>query len=109
MPAKFTTYFFISVGLVDLAFFNRSPNMVALGFLFITWGGFLLLLPLIRKPKAPPPPKGPVVTAIPMQGPMSFIAHKPSLSDELAKLSILRDKGVLTDAEFENQKRKLLG
>jgi hypothetical protein len=50
-----------------------------------------------------------VVTAFPMQGPMSFIAQKPSLSDELAKLSILRDKGVLTDAEFENQKRKLLG
>lgn len=108
MPMKFTPYFFISVGLVDLLFFQRSPNMVALGFLFITWGGFLLLLPLIRKPRAPAP-KGPVVTAIPMQGPMSFIAHKPSLSDELAKLSILRDKGVLTDAEFENQKRKLLG
>jgi hypothetical protein len=108
MPAKFTPYFFISVGLVDLAFFNHTPNMVALGFLFIIWGGFLLLLPLIRKPKAPAP-KGPVVTAIPMRGPMSFIAQKPSLSDELAKLSILRDKGVLTDAEFENQKRKLLG
>lgn len=108
MPMKFTPYFFISVGLVDLAFFSHTPNMVALGFLFITWGGFLLLLPLIRKPKAPAP-KGPVVTAFPMQGPMSFIAQKPSLSDELAKLSILRDKGVLTDAEFENQKRKLLG
>jgi hypothetical protein len=108
MPMKFSPYFLISVGLVDLLFFNHSPNMVALGFLFIAWGGFLLLLPLIRKPRAPAP-KGPVVTAIPMQGPMSFIAHKPSLSDELAKLSILRDKGVLTDAEFENQKRKLLG
>ena len=108
MPMKFSPYFLISVGLVDLLFFNRSPNMAALGFLFVAWGGFLLLLPLIRKPRAPAP-KGPVVTAIPMQGPMSFIAHKPSLSDELAKLSILRDKGVLTDAEFENQKRKLLG
>jgi len=108
MPAKFTPYFFISVGLVDLAFFQRSPNMVALGFLFIAWGGLLLLLPLIRKPREPAP-KGPVVTTIARQGPMSFIAHKPSLSDELAKLSILRDRGVLTDAEFESQKRKLLG
>ena len=29
--------------------------------------------------------------------------------DELAKLADLRDKGVLTDAEFQSQKAKLLG
>jgi uncharacterized membrane protein YdbT with pleckstrin-like domain len=37
--------------------------------------------------------------------------HGPSLTvaDELAKLADLRDRGVLTDAEFEDRKRKLLG
>lgn len=32
----------------------------------------------------------------------------PSLADELAKLADLRDKGVLTDEEFQTRKRKLL-
>jgi uncharacterized membrane protein YdbT with pleckstrin-like domain len=32
----------------------------------------------------------------------------PSLADELAKLADLRDKGVLTDEEFQARKRKLL-
>ena len=32
----------------------------------------------------------------------------PSLADELAKLAELRDKGVLTDEEFQSRKRKLL-
>lgn len=32
-----------------------------------------------------------------------------SLSDELEKLVSLRDRGVLTDDEFQHQKRKLLG
>lgn len=33
----------------------------------------------------------------------------PSVADELAKLAKLRDDGVLTDAEFDAQKKKLLG
>lgn len=33
---------------------------------------------------------------------------KPSLADELSKLSDLRDKGVLSDEEFEIQKQRLL-
>ena len=32
----------------------------------------------------------------------------PSLADELAKLADLRDRGVLTDEEFQERKRKLL-
>jgi hypothetical protein len=32
-----------------------------------------------------------------------------SVADELAKLAQLRDSGVLTDAEFAQQKAKLLG
>src|SRR5262245_10215125 len=33
----------------------------------------------------------------------------PDVADELTKLAALRDRGVLTDAEFEVQKAKLLG
>ena len=33
----------------------------------------------------------------------------PSLADELSKLADLRDRGVLTDEEFQDRKRKLLG
>lgn len=36
------------------------------------------------------------------------VASAPSSADELAKLADLRDKGVLTDAEFAQQKTKLL-
>jgi hypothetical protein len=32
----------------------------------------------------------------------------PSTADELAKLAALRDRGVLTEAEFVAQKQKLL-
>jgi hypothetical protein len=37
------------------------------------------------------------------------VAPGPSMADELAKLAKLRDDGVITAAEFENQKSKLLG
>jgi hypothetical protein len=33
----------------------------------------------------------------------------PDVADELAKLADLRDRGALTDAEFEVQKARLLG
>jgi membrane-associated protease RseP (regulator of RpoE activity) len=36
-------------------------------------------------------------------------AQSPSVADEIAKLAALKDKGVLTEAEFEAQKKKLLG
>jgi putative oligomerization/nucleic acid binding protein len=34
---------------------------------------------------------------------------RPDVADELTKLAALRDRGILTDAEFEVQKAKLLG
>ena len=34
---------------------------------------------------------------------------RPDVADELTKLADLRDRGVLTDAEFEVQKAKFLG
>jgi len=38
----------------------------------------------------------------------SAAAPVPDVADELAKLAALRDKGILTDAEFATQKAKLL-
>lgn len=105
MPIKFTPWFLISVGLVDLLFFNQQRNLLVLGFLFIAWGGFLLLLPHIRKPTAA---KGRTLTVVARQAPNGLLGPKP-VSEELAKLGILRERGVLTEAEFEAQKKKLLG
>lgn len=34
--------------------------------------------------------------------------HRPSVADELDKLAALRDRGVLTDEEFERRKKRLL-
>ena len=39
----------------------------------------------------------------------SAAAEQLSLSEQLAKLADLKDRGVLTEAEFEDQKQKLLG
>jgi hypothetical protein len=36
-------------------------------------------------------------------------AHRRLIADELTKLAALRDAGVLTDEEFDNQKARLLG
>jgi len=36
-------------------------------------------------------------------------AARVSVADELAKLDRLRDEGVMTEAEFEAQKARLLG
>jgi predicted metalloprotease with PDZ domain len=43
--------------------------------------------------------------------PSTFVSGSaaPSVADELAKLAKLRDDGVLTNDEFEAQKKKLLG
>src|SRR5262245_60858817 len=49
--------------------------------------------------QAPPPP-----TAAPAMPPASL-----STSGELERLADLRDRGVLTESEFQNQKKKILG
>jgi len=43
----------------------------------------------------------PADAEIPVQG--------PSLAEQLRDLASLRDQGILTDAEFEAQKARLLG
>jgi hypothetical protein len=45
---------------------------------------------------APPPPPAAAPAA-------------PSVTTELQRLADLRDKGVLTEAEFQDQKKKILG
>ena len=49
------------------------------------------------RPAAPPPPAPAATPAA------------PSTTGELERLAELRDKGVLTEAEFQNQKKKVLG
>jgi uncharacterized membrane protein YdbT with pleckstrin-like domain len=39
----------------------------------------------------------------------SSVGSAPSTTTELERLAQLRDRGVLTEAEFQNQKRKILG
>jgi uncharacterized membrane protein YdbT with pleckstrin-like domain len=48
-----------------------------------------------RPPAAPPPP--------------AASPGAPSVTTELQRLAELRDKGVLTEAEFQNQKKRILG
>jgi hypothetical protein len=55
----------------------------------------------------PPPPPAPVYAAPPP--PAAVPASQDDLLTQLDKLGQLRDAGVLTDAEFERQKAKLLG
>ena len=55
---------------------------------------------------AAPPPPAPVYAAPP---PPAVAASQDDLLTQLDKLGQLRDAGVLTDAEFERQKAKLLG
>jgi hypothetical protein len=104
---KWTPWFLISVGVVDLLFMNRSPNIAMLGFLFIAWGGGLLLWQSLR-PKPPAAKTTILTTVIPAPRPLDRGGRVAGVSDELAKLGILRDRGVITADEFEAQKRKLL-
>lgn len=51
---------------------------------------------------------GPVGALVPSGGVGISQASFP-VADEIAKMAVLRDKGVLTEAEFQQQKTKLLG
>ena len=56
----------------------------------------------------------PSITSITHAGPdapapVTIAGAAPSVADELAKLAKLKSDGILTDAEFETQKKKLLG
>jgi uncharacterized membrane protein YdbT with pleckstrin-like domain len=43
------------------------------------------------------------------QGGRASAPQAPSVTSELQRLAELRDKGILTEAEFQNQKKKILG
>jgi hypothetical protein len=55
-------------------------------------------------PQAPPPPPAPTAPAAPTAAPAA-----PSQITELERLAELRDRGVLTEEEFQAQKAKILG
>jgi hypothetical protein len=58
-------------------------------------------------------PRDPATLGISITGPgtdalASLLTPKPDISDQLTNLADLRDRGVLTEAEFDAQKAKLL-
>lgn len=52
------------------------------------------------------PPVNPELTAL--SAPIASPGSGTGVADELEKLAVLRDKGIITQAEFETQKAKLL-
>lgn len=57
-----------------------------------------------------PPVVAPTIAlAPPTQTPATVTSAPTSVADEIGKLASLRDKGLLTDAEFQSQKLRLLG
>ena len=59
---------------------------------------------------APPPPPPPPATAPPPEPPQTApVDDVRAPLDQLATLGQLREQGVLTDAEFDEQKARILG
>jgi multisubunit Na+/H+ antiporter MnhC subunit len=99
MRQTYYPYFLIILGLVNLLILNRNPAMVVLGIVFLGFGVFLIVVQFAGARRA-----ARVKTTA---------AVAPSLpggvSEELSRLASLRDRGVLSDEEFQAQKHKLLG
>lgn len=61
------------------------------------------------QPQGYPPPQQAYAAPAPAPAPAPPAMDSDALIEQLTKLGALRDQGVLTDAEFERQKAKLLG
>lgn len=100
---------------------RRNPNITAIVWLTILLGWSVLgwvgafIWALVRSEAAEAirsaPVYTPAVPAPPPPAPAPIVATAAPLSvaDELTKLAALRDSGVLTPEEFEQQKRRALG
>ena len=62
----------------------------------------------VQAPPAAPAPAAPAPVVQPAATPPSAAPGGASMLDQLAQLGQLRDAGVLTDAEFETQKQRIL-
>ncbi len=60
-------------------------------------------------PQVAPPPSPAPTAAAAATGSSSYGGPPPEVADELAKLAGLRDRGVISEAEFQTQKARLLG
>ncbi|MDJ1480249.1 superinfection immunity protein [Cytophagaceae bacterium YF14B1] len=78
---------------------RRNLMPIALINLFMGWTviGWVIAIVWANSPDSK--------TAIVPQSPET---PRPSLTDELEKLAQLKERGILTDSEFEEQKRKIL-
>jgi hypothetical protein len=66
-------------------------------------------LPLVTVNCTAPRRRPPGTHAKPVTPSMIARRAQPDPADEIAKLADLRDRGALTEAEFEAQKKKVLG
>lgn len=63
-----------------------------------------IIIAVVRRKKAPSLPPGVAVTVN-----ASTPERRTNVTDEIERLHALKEKGALTDEEFAEQKRKLLG
>jgi hypothetical protein len=71
-------------------------------------GGQQLLTPAHPGAAAPARPAAPVSPAAPAQPPPTVAADETSWITQLQKLAQLHDQGVLSDADYEAAKRRVL-
>jgi hypothetical protein len=73
-------------------------------------GAGFIMTPQGMTPIGAPTPPTPLAPTTPTTPPAPPAAeHPPDILDQLTQLADLKDKGVLTDAEFQQAKHKLLG
>ncbi len=63
----------------------------------------------VRKAKAPTPPLAPVSAPVSASAPTVINNNPTSMADEIKKLKELMDQGILTEDEFTQAKKKILG
>jgi hypothetical protein len=89
--------------LVDVAYDPANPDNVALE----TDPRYTATLPAIYLKTRPPDQGAQPAAAAPAPGPTTS-GSPPTLIEQIERLAKLRDSGALTEAEFQEQKRKLL-
>lgn len=88
---------------------NLTPTVLVN--LFLGWTLIGWVVAMVMAHKSTEPQKVEVVYSTPAPTPPAMApapAAKPSLADELIKLAELKEKGLLSEEEFNQQKAKLL-
>lgn len=99
MPVRLYPLLLFALGGVNVFLLDSMPQMVLLGILLIGMGCIVLLWQMMKRPVR----AGPAASASGLSA-----GRAPGVTDELARLSGLRDRGQLSQTEFESLKRKLI-